>query len=1416
MSYLNYEYPKKKKSKKLRETFDNFSINENNMTLANYSVLNDSSNNKNKKNKEPINVTKYKQYLEQNNITDISKKYLDFDSTYRNRNLYSNPCDYSVPVYSANTNTFTSYYQSFIDLIDDATPISNSLKPANMNVTGVSVTASRIQLDLSESDIPNFYINTTIEIDGDFRNVIAYDNVTKVVTVDEPFVAIPQAGRPYTFRKFSNFYTATVVPISLSYPNGQTTPVVNTLTGDVSVSQLSILSSNILITKELYLNSILRFLNGPHQEQTTSVVSFEQIIPDDGWLQPYYGSSSFSSDMELLSYYDSKGISFPYTGTNYFYLESINLCVYSSQTTRTILIELLTGDINNVDTINYYRTSQQITVTPYTQQIITVTFKTPILIKPQRIENSVFYNADTVNIFIQDITDGGNAYGYLNLVSSPPVNNSIQYFGFQSMPYLVLNGYTQSAIYQSIAYGNNSFISTSNEQGISIYNTGKTLPLYLIVDSDVFGTRSLRVKIKQGQNLSNSNIYNNTITLSSTSYTPSNYLIFTGETLPISVNNTYWMWTQTGFVKTPDKYNDNEQYSSSFVMPSTVNNNSYIIISLLGTSVNNLNVNDIVLYINNSGTSTNIYTYQSIAQTNTSFQLQFKIDNALDTVFTPEQNLDFIFALSSNINTSNPITNFSMVISFYDSNPNQIELYKLNSVNINAGSTYSFMNTNSNGTCWLYSGTFNYLPNGYNNLSLPSSYTIPANYQFKGLACMTLTFNGFTEGILNSNDFILKINISGTNNTLISLNNPSVDTVNFRIIFNITPNDNVINNPLFIANQQLDFILCIYTTYNTFRYTQLNVDFRYIDNSYYTGSLVYLEQTSYYTITFQDVTGDSNQNGYINFNGYISVPQNNVTTSLVSANFNGFCPSLRISSINMINNNVIDTWDNFNSTDYTQSQPVSTSYEQYVNFNSNFTGNISDITLNLMVFNSNATFPRNRTLQIRFYDNTPTLLGTTTVSIPYTLSINNSSTRYDINIPLSSPIAVVNTNSYSFSVKDITGDSNSNGYIFIYGSDVNYNFNVDFDIFPRFFFNKTTPSSIVLNISASSPLNPFDTIPIANEVGFQFSFTKNIGVINPFLIALSSFSSLTSANVDYVDVPNNSQRIIRIKYRLGAGVSGTILYEKDYIVNNFLEPYIVSIFLSNFSLQLTAGQIYTLTLQDVTPTGNTLGRTLFYGINSGTPYISVNTGIYPLLYLSQVFYYVNISPPMPLTGFLNNGNDLISFNSLIRENSRPFNYRGLPYTEIKYYEVRLKYLIMPNQILKVCNGGYLNNYPYFYVEIFNDGDRTTSNIMFSNNTNPNVIFKVYITKTYYDQPTSFFVLKTYDESEQRQIFAYRPDKDTRIRILMPDGQTVVQYAESDKLSPFYPNPLLQTNILLSLRPVNNFNPFVKNNFVEIE
>jgi hypothetical protein len=1433
MSYLNYVQPlKKKKSVVKKSSIENDSLNtyiidqslKNRKNYKQYIELENPFQGDPTGTKEEI--SRKKEIENSQNITDISKKYMDFDSTYRNRNQYQNPCDYNVPVYSSNNAYFTSNYQNYIDLIDDATPISNSSKPASDNVTGYTADELHIQLDQAESDIPNYYINTTIEIDGDYRNVIYYDNITKIVTIDEPFVAIPPPGRPYTFRKFKNLYTANIIPIELNYIPGQSTPIVNKMSGDKSVSQLSILSSNFKITKELYLNSIMRFLNGPHKEKTSSIVSFDQIVPDEGWIQPYYGTTDINnqSSMELLSYYNSKGLSFNYSGVaNYFYLFGLTTRVFSSQANRLILIEIIVGDLNIPDTIQYYRTTSLITVAPYTEQNVNIIFDTPVLLRPQRTIGSITYNADVVNIFFQDVTDGGNANGYINLITSNNSSIDVQLFGFNTVPYLELIGFTQESVYQLNSYGNNSFISTTSEQGLRIFNSVLSLPLYLTLDTDVFDNttnRSLRIQIREGQNLNNTIIYNNTISLNNTSYSPTTFVVFTNYNISSNENNTtYWLYStgSANLLNLPNQYND-QHYASSFVVPSDIGKNNYIIVAISGNTVTGLSENDITLYVNNTGSNTSLFTQSNPSSlTAGAFTIYFKIDNSLDTVFIPEQNLDFIFGISNNINTTtNPITLFDMTLYIYNSDSNQIELYKLDTpLNIDGTST-TFTNTNINASSWLYSGAFNYLPSGYNNLALPSSYTIPANYQ--SLACMTLTFNGFSDGILSANDFYLKINVSGTGNTLKTLYCPSINTINFSINFYITSNDNI----PFVASQQLDFILCIVTRYNTFRYTQLNVDFRYIDNSYYTGSLAYLNPNSYYTITFEDLTGDNNNNGFINFNGYTEAPEETSQTSLLSANFNGFCPSLKIDGINKINNNFTTIWDNYNLTDFTQSQPIATGYEQYVYFISPLTGNLTNITLNLMVFNTTVIVPpvplRNRRLEINFYDANPfnpVPILTVTIDIPYTLSVSNNSARYDYNIDFTAtPAALILNNGYYFSVRDITGDSNSEGYIFIYGSDVNYNLTSNFDIFPRFLLNSSAgPSTITIN---NSTLNPFDIIPIANEVGFEFSFNQNIGVINPFLIALSSFSSLNLANPDYIDVPNPSQRTLRIRYRFGSGVAGSILYQRDYIVNNLLEPYITSIFLSDLSLDLLAGQAYTLTLEDVTPTGNTLGYTFFHGINAVAPYNSFNTTIYPLLYLSQVFYYVTISPPMPLSGFLNDGFDLISFNSLIRENSRPLNYRGLPYTEVKYYEMRLKHLIMPNKPLKVCYGGNLDNYPFFYIEIFNEGDRGTTSLMYSNNTNQNVIFKVYIDRIYYDQPTSFYVLKTYDDSEQRQIFVYRPDKDTRIRILMPDGQTIVQYQESDKLSPFYPNPLLQTNILLSLRPVNNFNSLKSNNFLEVE
>jgi hypothetical protein len=1397
MSFLNFSPPKKLKKRNViklpsvsRDKINKISL-ENRNKHSKYLEV------KQNEKVEIIGNFENSENVEIYNRTDISKKYMDFDSTYRNRNQYPNPCDYSVPIYnSSKSSFFTNYYENFIDLIDDSTPISNSLKPYSLNRTGYSPDALHIQLDSSESNIPNFYVNSTIEIDGDFRNVLYYDNVTKQVTIDRPFVAIPPTGRPYIFRKFSNFFTANVTPVNVSYPPGQTIPIVNQITGYGNVNTLSILSSNITLTKQLFQNSIIRFLNGTHKQQTSSVTSFEQIVPNEGWVQP-----DVSGNMELVSYYNSKGLSFVYTnGSNYLYIDSVDLRVYSSQTNRLLLIEIISGDLNNANTVEYYRSSHNVSMTSYTEQTVTIYFNTPIVLKPN----------DQVNVFIQDITDSGNSNGFLNLVGNENPNIDIQLLGFNSVPYMVFNGYNINSIYQLDAFGNDAILSKIVNQGIRIYNNVLNLPLFLTVDADVFhdstiGTqRKLQVEIIEGENLNNTAIYTNTITLNDTSYTPINTTLFSG----INISNytsaiKYFMYSPSSanLIDLPNGYNTGN-IPCSYIVPSTFGTDCYLYIVLTGTN-NGTTIysGDITIKINNSGTNETVYSSSNVLLfpanpivITGSIVIQFKIDNILNATLLPGQNLDILIGINSNID----ITGLQFDFFNYYSDSNILELYEINRVGI-SGYSNTFANTNTNTSYWMYSGAFNSLPYSYNSLSLPASYTVPADYV--KYANMKFVLNGFSLGILNANDIIFKINQNGTSTNIKTFYNTSASTNNFCFTFEIVPNDNI----TFTAGQNLDFILGI-NTQNTITFSQLNVELRYIDTIYYTGPLVYLNPNSYYTVTFKDVSTDNE--GFINLNGYTSAPEENNQSSLITTNFNGVCPSLKINSLNIITSQETVSWDNFSSTDFTQSQPISinSSYPQYVIFLSNYTGNITSITLNLLSFCS-SSIP-NRTLQIKFYDATYTQIGATT-----NYSITTSTSRKDYIIPLTASYpSIINGNVYSFSILDVTGDSNQYGYIYVYGTSTNYEFTVYQDIFPRFMFNLNSIPSYNINNSLT---NVFAPIPISSEAQFQFVFNQQVGVTNPFLIALSSFSSMNITNPNYTNVENTSLRTITIRFRQGTvGSGGPILYQRDYILQPYLEPTILSIFLSDLSLTLTAGQQYILTLQDTTSGGNSLGYTWYHGITAGSPYFS-SSSVYPLLYFSQIFYYITIFPSVDLSGFLNNGQDQISFNSLIRENSRSLNYRGLPYTEVRYFEVRLKQLIMPNKLLKVGNGGTLDRYPFFYVEIFNEGDKGTNDIMISNNNNQNVIFKVYITKTYYDQPTSFFVLKTYDDYEQRQIFAYRPDKDTRIRILMPDGVTVVQYQEDDYLSPSYPNPLLQTNIFLSIRPVINFKPLVKNDFVEL-
>ena len=134
---------------------------------------------------------------------------------------------------------------------------------------------------------------------------------------------------------------------------------------------------------------------------------------------------------------------------------------------------------------------------------------------------------------------------------------------------------------------------------------------------------------------------------------------------------------------------------------------------------------------------------------------------------------------------------------------------------------------------------------------------------------------------------------------------------------------------------------------------------------------------------------------------------------------------------------------------------------------------------------------------------------------------------------------------------------------------------------------------------------------------------------------------------------------------------------------------------------------------------------------------------------------------------------------------------------INYFAVKLLWLSIPNELIGVNYGGTLENYPYVYVEIYNEGFISTITTMMSNNPNSAIaIFKVFIDRYLYNIPTSFYTLKGDDRAA---VILFRPDQSLRFRIRLPNGQ-ILHDATLDQTSPSPSNPLLQVNALFEITP----------------
>lgn len=158
--------------------------------------------------------------------------------------------------------------------------------------------------------------------------------------------------------------------------------------------------------------------------------------------------------------------------------------------------------------------------------------------------------------------------------------------------------------------------------------------------------------------------------------------------------------------------------------------------------------------------------------------------------------------------------------------------------------------------------------------------------------------------------------------------------------------------------------------------------------------------------------------------------------------------------------------------------------------------------------------------------------------------------------------------------------------------------------------------------------------------------------------------------------------------------------------------------------------------------------------------------------------------------------DIVNFLS---DNVVPLNYIGTM-TSVQTsvcYTMTLESLTLPNVTL--VTGSQIAFYPYVYVEIKNvsASESASSDIIYSNNPpSGRARFIVPITDVINPLTGLFVKLK----GSHNQIIKFKPNDNFYFSVTLPNGQ-YFQPIESDTLSPYLPNSLLQIHAMFSIKRI---------------
>ena len=159
----------------------------------------------------------------------------------------------------------------------------------------------------------------------------------------------------------------------------------------------------------------------------------------------------------------------------------------------------------------------------------------------------------------------------------------------------------------------------------------------------------------------------------------------------------------------------------------------------------------------------------------------------------------------------------------------------------------------------------------------------------------------------------------------------------------------------------------------------------------------------------------------------------------------------------------------------------------------------------------------------------------------------------------------------------------------------------------------------------------------------------------------------------------------------------------------------------------------------------------------------------------------------------------ISIVSFLTDNLVPLNYIGTM-TSVQTsvcYSISLESLTLPN--LTLITGSQIAFYPYVYVELKNvsASESASSDIIYSNNpASGRARFIVPITDVINPLTGLFVKLKGYHS----QIIKFKPNDNFYFSVTLPNGE-YFQTVETDALSPYLPNSLLQIHAMFSIKRI---------------